>query len=279
MFNQLLQGSPWVFTFVITLITIVLSVGGLLFTRRFFGNFYIKPEDTPVANIVMRQISTLLAVLLAFATISIWQDYELQRKHTAEEASIMGNLYRDSRGFDAKQESIIQELLVNYTKAVVEDAWPKMREKQESKLSWTAFNKLYGHVIRLSPQTSSEEVIFTRMVEHLNELAKYRRLRHIRNANPLIPGVLWGTLYLSTILIVISGFFLRTQNIRMQGLLTGISGFIFGLIFSLLLLLNNPYCGSMQISPGPIENLLLDVYPMADITQVVIPADTTQLRQ
>ncbi|REJ82262.1 MAG: DUF4239 domain-containing protein [Bacteroidetes bacterium] len=266
---ELIQMPAARFCFVIVLLSIVLAVGGLLFFRKFLNNFYFRSEDNVVANIVIRQISTLLAVMLGFAVITIWQDYELQRSNIGVEASIMGNIYRDSRGMDAETEKNIQSLLVDYTRQVVNDAWPKMKLGQESELSWMAFNKLYGYIIRLNSENTREEIVHSRLVHHLNELAKYRRLRHIRNAEPLIPPMLWGVFYSSTMLILVCGFFLRTGSLRLQTIMTAITGIVFGLIFSMLLLLNYPYRSSMQVSPAPIKNLLEDVYPMASITQNV----------
>jgi hypothetical protein len=267
MFQDILHLNPVLFTFLVIFITTFAFVGGMLFTRKYFSHLFFKPEDNQVANILMRQIGTLLSVLLAFAVISTWQDYELQRRNTAEEASTMGNLYRDCRGMDIEKEKEIQSLLKNYTKAVVEDGWPKMKELQESKLSWMAFNKLYGTIVRYMPTNLREQIIDARMIQHLNDMAKFRRLRHLRNADPLIPDILWVSIYCSTILFTICSYFLRSQNVKLQTIITIISAILFGVVFSMLLLFNHPYSGSLQISPTPIENLLKDVYPIADITE------------
>lgn len=267
MFSDLLQLNPIVFTIIIIFITVFSIVLGMILSRRYFSHLFFKPEDNQVANILMRQIGTLLSVLLAFAVISTWQDYELQRRNTAEEASVMGNLYRDSRGLDINKEHEIQTLIVSYTKAVVDDGWPKMLECQQSLPAWMAFNKLYGTIIRYLPENSREQIVAARMIQHLNDMARFRRLRHLRNAEPLIPNILWASIYISTILVVICSYFLRTQNARLQTIITVISGILFGMIFSMLLIFNYPYSGSLQISPAPLENLLKDVYPVADITQ------------
>lgn len=261
--------ATWIHFLFTTLLCAVAIVCGALITRKFLSFLFIVNDDIPIVNIIIRQISTLLSVLMAFAVISIWQDYETQRKNTAQEAIIMGNIYRDSRGFNKETENKIQGLLINYTKAIVEDSWPKMKEKKESEIAWNTFNSLYGYTIRLNPGNSREEIVYKNTVSNLNELAKYRRLRHLRNSNPYIPDIIWGTIYLSTVLILFSGFLLRMQNKLMQIIMTSISALIFGMVFSLLLLLNQPYSGSLQISPNAIENLLSDVYPASDLSQLI----------
>lgn len=267
MFQNILHLNPVLFTLLITSITVFFIVGGMLISRKYFSHLFFKAEDNQIANIMFRQISTIMSVLLAFAVISTWQDYELQRRNTGEEASIMGNLYRDSRGMNNDREQEVQSLLIKYTKALVDDGWPKMLKGEQSQLSWFAFNKLYGTIVRYMPENSREQIIETRMIQHLNDLAKFRRLRHLRNSEHLIPNILWASIFGSTILLVICGYFLRMQNAKLQILITIISGILFGLLFSMLMLFNHPYSGSLQISSAPIENLLKDVYPISEITQ------------
>ena len=42
----------------------------------------------------------------------------------------------------------------------------------------------------------------------------------------------------------------------------------------MMLLLNYPYRGSLQISSYPLENLLKDVFPMAEVTTHTPQSDT-----
>lgn len=272
--NFLFSLSPWIFTLLVIFVTTIVSVGGLLFTRKFLPGYFILLVDISVANIYIRQVGTLLTVLLAFAVISIWNNFELQREHTAIEASTLGNLYRDSRGLRPDAEKEIQELITRYTKDVVEHAWPAMKEGRESIVAWVSFNKLYGKVVRYMPENSRDQIVLSRMLNHLNDLAKYRRLRHIRNANPYIPQILWITIYSGTLLILFSGYFLRTTKMRMQIILTTINGMMFGMLFAMMFMLNYPYRGSLQISSSPLQNLLSDVFPLAQITDVAMEPDT-----
>ncbi len=268
MIQHMYQTNAWLFTLLVIGITVLVFVLGSAFTRKYFPSLILPTEDNAVANIIIRQSSTLLSVLMAFIVISMWQDYETQRNNTAYEAVIMGNLYRDSRGFDVTKEQKIQSLLVNYTTLVVEDGWPKMLERKESHLAWISFNELYGYIIRMEPTNSREEIIFRQAIDNMHELARFRRLRHLRNSNPFIPDLLWTTVYSITIFVLFSNFLLHMQNRRAQKTFTIISALIFGMIFSLLLLLNHPYSSALQISPSPIENLLKDVFPAAEMTQI-----------
>ncbi len=274
MVNFLITLSPLVFTLAITGTTVLIAISGLLLVRKYLPLFFIVTEDTTVANIFIRQISTLLAVLLAFVVISIWRNYEEQRENTGKEASSLGNLYRDSRGLKPEAEIEIQQLITKYTRDVVYDGWPAMLQGRESRIAWLSFNQLYGKVVRYSPENAREEIVYAHLVDEMNDLAMYRRLRMIRNANPFMPDVLWAVIYIGSLLVIVTGYFLKISNKKVHLLLTTINSVMLGLIFSVMLLLNFPYRGSLQISVYPLENLLKDVYPMAKITDATLPLDT-----
>lgn len=274
MVNFLISLSPLVFTLAITGATVLIAISGLLLVRKYLPLFFIVTEDTTVANIFIRQISTLLAVLLAFVVISIWRNYEEQRENTGKEASSLGNLYRDSRGLKPEAEIEIQQLITKYTRDVVYDGWPAMLQGRESRIAWLSFNQLYGKVVRYSPENAREEIVYAHLVDEMNDLAMYRRLRMIRNANPFMPDVLWAVIYIGSLLVIVTGYFLKISNKKVHLLLTTINSVMLGLIFSVMLLLNFPYRGSLQISVYPLENLLKDVYPMAKITDATLPLDT-----
>ncbi len=266
MSDFLITLSPIILILVVTSFTVFIAILGMLIVRRYFADFFITTEDTPAASIFIRQISTLLAVLLAFVVISIWKNYEEQRENTGKEASALGNLYRDSRGLNSQTENEIQQMLATYTNDIVYDGWPKLKVGQESKVAWMSFNKLYGKVIKYEPINRQEEIVYANLIRELNDLAQYRRLRIIRSANHFMPEVLWVVIFSGSLLIIISGYFLKITEKKVYMFLTAINGLMLGLIFSTMLLLNDPYRGSLQISVSPIENLLKDVYPMAKIT-------------
>ena len=266
MLDKLVQLPIWFFVLLVTTATVVAVLSGLYIKYRFFPSFRISPEDNQSANILIRLASTLLTVMLAFMVISIWKDYDVQRSNTEKEACVLGNLYRDARGTNPKTEAEVQRLIINYTKIVVEDGWPGMAETRESKAAWQAFNELYGFVIRINPESKKEEIVYSKLLNHINELASYRRLRQLRNQTPSMPAFMTGIIFLASFVNIIFSYLIRVENRTMHQIMVGLSGTMLGLVFSLILLLNNPYRSSVRVSPNPLKNLLDDVFPMADIT-------------
>jgi hypothetical protein len=267
--DSLLLLPPWVFTLIIVFFISITSLAGFKLARTFFPEFSIDGKDNATANIFIRLIGTLLTVMLAFVVISVWQDYEEQRKRTVLEACILGNLYRDSRGLNPDTENRIQQKIVTYTTDIVEKAWPSLKQNMESRETWMSFNLLYGDVIRYMPENEREKIVMIRMTEHMNSLATYRRMRILRNQNPVIPPVLWGTIICGSIITLIFSFLFTLNNRKLHHLMILSVSVMYGLIFSFMILMNYPYRSSVQISSKPLQHLLSDVFPTAEITEVV----------
>jgi hypothetical protein len=266
--NSLLQSPVWIFCLLVVSLTIIVAVGGLWLRMLFFPEKHFSDQDTANINMYFRLMGTLFTVLLAFVVVSVWQDYEEQRRRTALEASSLGNLYRDLRGLDDDFEQEVQKLVVVYTNDVVTDGWDQMAQGKESRKAWMSFNVLYGKVIRFSPQNLREQELYSRLIAHLNELAKYRRLRVIRNMNPGVPPSMWGILISAGMLTLVFSYFIKVNKRSVHMVMTTFVSIMFGLIFALIILLNYPYRSSIRVSSAPLENLLDDVFPAAEITEI-----------
>src|SRR5688572_33353238 len=109
--DRLVQLPVWLFVLIAALGTVLVVQLGLYLKYRFFPNIQVSGEDNQSANILIRLVSTLFIVMLAFMVISIWKDYDTQRTNTEQEACVLGNLYRDARGTNPKVEAEVQALV------------------------------------------------------------------------------------------------------------------------------------------------------------------------
>ena len=242
-----------------------LSVAGLYLARRLSSKkLILQGEAAEEAGAVINITGTIFAVMLAFVVIVAWQKYDSENERVVMEASALGNLYRDSRGLDSISEEEIQVLVYEYTNDIIADAWPKMAEGEESKKAWQTFNRLYTKIVQIEPANAREEVVMERLLNHLNELSAFRRLRLKASIHPGLPAILWASLLFGAVVTLLGSYFFRIGSLRVQGIMTASMGGIISLMFFLILLLSYPYSGSLRISPVPLERLLSDVYPLTD---------------
>lgn len=252
--------------FLFVFISVVISVVGLLIVRKFFPKPVIEGDEVEAAVALFGTIGTVYAVILAFLVVMVWQRYENEQERTVLEACQLANLYNDMRGFPAEEERKIQGIVRQYTRILIDDAWPLMSEGRESKKAWKTFNTLYSEIIHYSPSDYRQIIIYDRLMNHLNELNTYRRLRLLSAQEKGVPDVLWAVMLGSGLITMLFSYFFRIGTIRVQVVMTALTGGMFGVVLFLILLFNHPYRSSIQVSPAPFVNLLEEVFPESDRT-------------
>src|ERR1700734_3972309 len=96
-------------------IGVVLSLAGLFIVRRTVPHAVLK-QHNDVVGFVYAVVGVVYAVLLAFTIVVCWEQYEGAARNVEAEASTVGDLYRDARGFGESDvaANVIQAALVNY---------------------------------------------------------------------------------------------------------------------------------------------------------------------
>lgn len=224
----------------------------------------IKGDSIKAASAICTLVGALFSFVLAFVLLNVWQEYQDQKKRLVLEACTLGNFYRESGGLNKEIGAKMQGFLKQYTYLLVEDAWPLLDEGKESRRAWECFNELYKTTIVYKPLDSHEGIIYGRIIDHLNELSNYRRLRLLSSQKANVPPVFWVILIIGAFFSVGFTYFFRIGTILTHGIMTAIHGAIIGLLILLTLLLNSPFSGGLKIEPQPLIKLLKDIYPSAE---------------
>lgn len=241
------------------------TIAGLLFVRKYAPPVDIHGEQIRPTATVCAIIGSLVALLLAFVVVNVWQRYNEQDRLVSREASELANLYRGCRGLNKEQQMHIQDLIRKYTVSLVKDAWPSLENGEENEKAWVSYNNLYLAIIHLKPAGESANIVFSRMIDQLNNLADFRRTRILNSRLPIIPGVLWVILIVSCYTSIAFTFFFTMGTRATQIVISSIHAGILSMILYLVVLLNYPYRSAIKIKPYPIENLLKEAYPFADL--------------
>src|SRR5476649_629827 len=116
------------------LLLAILCVGGaILFAVAgvFIGRKVLHHKVQEGHNDVMVPLfltaGVIYAVLLAFIVIAMWESYDNAKANTAEEASLMVPLYRDSLSMAPEKGAEMRLLLHQYAEGVI-GGWEHFRE-------------------------------------------------------------------------------------------------------------------------------------------------------
>lgn len=112
---------------------VAVSVAAMILARRLAprGGFF---TDSDRAAGVFGVIGTSFAVLLAFVIFLAFESYANARQEAGQEAVAVAELFHTAQIFAPSEQQELQGDLVCYARAVIEDEWRTMREREPSEL-------------------------------------------------------------------------------------------------------------------------------------------------
>src|SRR5262245_50250014 len=89
-------------------------------------------EQNEVAGFFIAVLGVVYGVLLAFAVVVVWEDFEDARTGVEKEANSLGDLYRLADAMPEPTRSQIQQQAKAYARAVIDREWPLLEDGRES---------------------------------------------------------------------------------------------------------------------------------------------------
>jgi hypothetical protein len=114
-------------------------------------------------------------------------------------------------------------------------------------------NQVFRQAGSLDPQTPREQIIFSEIFRHLNELMNNRQKR-LQDAQDAMPAMFWIVVLIATALLVAyTGLipYTRANFAMVAGMAASI-----GLIFFFIVALDHPFAGDTAVAPDPFTDLL-----------------------
>jgi hypothetical protein len=194
----------------IVISSILLAVAGVYLVRWRVPYSTLK-ENNEVAGFVYSMVGVVYAVLLAFVVIAVWEQYSDTENIIQQEAGLVSNLLRDAQAFPDSLRHRVQERLVTYAKAVVEDEWNTMSNGQPSSIAIEAYEGVWQTYYEIQPQTEREKVFYQESISRLNDLGNNRRFR-LLSSQLGMPSTLWGLLIGGGFVTVAFTYLFGTKN-------------------------------------------------------------------
>jgi hypothetical protein len=226
----------------------------------------VLKKNHEVAGFLIGIIGALYGVLLGFIVVAVWEDYKDVEDITSKEVNILSDLYRDCSAISHAEAKEAQNAIKAYTQSVIADEWPHLKWGGGSEKTISIYDQLPRTIYKINPDSAREEIIYASIINHLRQLSDNRRLR-LAAASYHIPTLIWFVLILGGIITIGFTFFFSLDNFKMQQLMTVIMAVLLALIMFLGVALENPFKGSLAITPDGFERLLKVNFPDADKTR------------
>ena len=245
--------------FMIGLLMVVGTVGvailGLLVVRRLVPLDLLQMHHE-VGGYIIGVMGTIYAVILAFVVFTVWNQYQMTEGAVMSEANGVGDLSRMIKRLPEPLQTQFRGALVNYVQAVIRSEWAAMGRLSESQEAWSALQKLWEVYRRADPPRDKlAEIYYSESLRQMNNLSDGRRTRLFASYGR-VPTMMWVLLWLEGAIILAFSYFFGVRSIRSQCLMTIAFALVVSLNLFLILELDQPFSGLIQISAAPLEQEL-----------------------
>lgn len=256
MLNELLYDHPGylVGPAVVGFFVAVGVVGQLLAFRLVPAGLRLDNKDATVymASIV----GVIYAVLLAFIAVAAWESFNNAGEVAAKEASLVGDLYRDSRLLERSVSDSVGKLLEDYVQTVVKEEWPAMAAGDTIGVKgWILLEQAAGVLVNDSANDPKSVALLQEMLGRLNDVYDARRDRLIAADDALNPSV-WAVVLSGGLISLLFCWIFGTPSAGFHLFLTSLVAAAFGLVMFLIISFDLPFRGDVQIGPDQFQLVL-----------------------
>ena len=223
------------------------TAAALYWTRnRLTRNELITHND--VAAAILQMLGTVLAVMMSFMVVGVWQQYDAAGQNTQVEASALSDLYHIADAFPRPTRTEIQTKVSNYISLLLHDEWPLLVRGTES---WRAYQTAYGIqnvVTHFKPPNQQAALVQSEAISYTSQFLDARRQR-IRDNMTGIPNVLWSTMLIVGAVTIFFSFYFKVERPAAQHIMVAALTSVITLIFVLIAELDYPFRGDIAIHP------------------------------
>jgi hypothetical protein len=245
----------WIGTLLVVVIPTALAMIGPVVIRHRVGLERLT-SNNEIAGFKFATVGVIYAVLLAFAVVVVWERFSDAETAVLQEAGAAATLYRLTPG-TTPEAAAMRNALSNYLELAIEKDWPRMAGEEASEEVRKSLDELYLAAIRMSRTNGGPSSEYTEMFRQLDVLTQSRRSR-IQLAGGIVPSVLWLVLVLGAVLTVGFTFFFGTENLAAQVIMTGILSTIVFMGLLVIISINHPFTGPVNIDNDPLRSVLAD---------------------
>lgn len=227
----------------------LISGGGLALVQRYVPrNTEFMQND--VSAVVVGSIGTILAVLLSFMVVTVWQQHDEADQIVDREAAALADVYYASTAMPPGAGEPLRADIQAYLSATVTEEWALMHHGGESERAARAAAAIVHRVQDIRPKDSRDAAIQANALALTHNFFDQRRNRLFYNRRT-VPWLIWCLMIFVAAMMLGLSYFFNVKNSRAHMIMTVCLGAVIGATFLMIAELDVPYRGAIQVSPQP----------------------------
>ncbi len=219
-------------------------------------------KNHEVAGVTFGVLGAFYGLVLAFVIVAAWERFNLANANAHDEATALESLYKLGAAFSDPMRTELDSAVMDYTRRVVDEEWPKMATMGYNIRDATGAHRLWSIVLSYHTSDSHEQMLLDKAIDELNEISQARSQRFIFYEDDL-PSVVWFVIYLGCLITIGFSYFFGSHVFRAQVVMCAFFSILLGITILAIIELAHPYQGVVTISDEPFRYALARMQELA----------------
>lgn len=255
MLVNLIYGVPsWVMALGVITVIVGLSLIGLVVSSRIL-HLELRRRHNEFAGFNSALVGVFFAVLLAFIAVAAWESFGKARDTAEREASLAGDLWRDSFVMPEPIKTQLLGHVHDYVEIVLTKEWPAMAQGVPfGDDGWAPLVKFHRALSAVRTSDPIQVAMVTETLTRLNSLYDARHQRILASQDHIEPMV-WAVVLLGAFMTITFTYFFGMESFTLHLAMTAAVALTLALIIVLILAFDYPFRGEVQVKPDGFHNV------------------------
>lgn len=229
---------------------LAIGFGGAWLVRQL--EWEVARDDNDAIVLTHAFAGVLYAVALGLLVVNVQSGYTEVKLVAMKEANSVEDMFINSQALSGQESAQIQKLVQTYLNAVI-DEWTTIGDQKDSALpSHGLLEELTSSVLRYTPVTEKDFIIYSQMLAGLNDMLDMRRERLHLGRDGVGP-VTWSVVTIGALITIGMTWFYQTNSPRTQYGLSCMMSVMFGLMIFLIVAMDHPLLGRLSVDSAPFK--------------------------
>jgi Protein of unknown function (DUF4239) len=244
----------WLFGLLTVIVFVAFSLAGIFCTRSWIRGMHRQLSHNDIVGFYLAGLTVLYGVTLGLLAIGAWSIYTETENKVAKEAAALYGLYGSVSSLPEPSRSLLQNDLRDYARKVIDVGWPAQRRGEIVVENSTTLDKFQREFEAFEPRTEKEKILAATIPLEFDSLEESRSIR-LDSVRAELPHPLWALIVLGGLICIVATWFFHTESLKMHLWMTGLLAGLLGLMIYMVAVLDNPYRGTVSVSPAPFERV------------------------
>ncbi len=236
---------------IISLITVAVSVGGLLMARPIARKLHRGTDDeTEFVGSFLQATSALYGILLGLVVVAVWSDYKAAEDMASREGAALGAFYADVSGLHEPLRGALRAVTAEYVNYTIDVAWPAQRLGENPLESNVYVRRIQGILQAYEPDTAGQTSLHAEALRKMNEIIELRRTR-AEMLGAALPSEVWGVVLIGAFATLAITWLMPHDGLALHVCLESLLAMYLALSFFILLAFDRPLVGTTAIDAAP----------------------------